>query len=62
MLRRLIARRPAEQVARPAASDDATRGVRLEGLEARSASLESVFLEIADGSDAPIPEPEGVLR
>ena len=50
----------------------ARHGVRLEGLEARTASLESVFLGIADGSDAtepssgptsePTSEPEGALR
>jgi ABC-2 type transport system ATP-binding protein len=48
----------------------ARHGVRLERLEARTASLESVFLGIADGSDAPTsdtasdtaPAPEGALR
>jgi ABC-2 type transport system ATP-binding protein len=36
-------------------------GVRLEGLEARTASLESVFLGIADGSGTETNEPEGAL-
>ncbi|GLY15896.1 ABC transporter ATP-binding protein [Kineosporia rhizophila] len=40
------------------------RGVRLEGLDARSPSLESVFLAIADGRDPAVhtPELEGSVR
>ncbi len=43
----------------------AQHGVRLERLEARTASLEAVFLGIADGTDptdAVTPAPEGALR
>ncbi len=44
----------------------AQNDVRLEALDARSPSLESVFLSIADGRDPEpveaIPTPEGSLR
>jgi ABC-2 type transport system ATP-binding protein len=40
----------------------AQHGVRLERLDARTASLESVFLDIADGTDPGVTEPEGALR